>query len=98
MIVNTYFPLNACFFAWSNCIFLEKIKAYDIVTANILGDVLVPLTPVVPRFIKKDGIYITSGIIEGKEELVAETMKASGFEVIDISAQGEWRSVTGRKK
>ena len=77
---------------------LEKVKAYDIVTANILADVLVPLTPVVPRFIKKDGIYITSGIIEGKEELVAETMKANGFEVIDISAQGEWRSVTGRKK
>ena len=70
-------------------------KKFDIVTANILADVLVPLTPYVTEMIKKDGIYITSGIIEGKEDLVAETMKANGFEVVNIGQQGEWRSVTG---
>ena len=68
---------------------------FDIVSANILADVLVPLTPVAARFIKKNGIFITSGIIEGKEKLVADTMEANGFEVVDISGQGEWRSVTG---
>ena len=68
---------------------------FDIVSANILADVLVPLTPVVVRFIKKNGVFITSGIIDGKEDLVAETMKANGFDVVDISAQGEWHSVTG---
>ena len=57
---------------------------------------LVPLIPVLPAHLKKGSILITSGIIEGKENLVADTMKANGFEVLDISAQGEWRSVTGR--
>lgn len=71
-------------------------EKYDIVTANILADVLVPLTPVVTKHIKKGGIYITSGIIEGKETLVADTMKANGFEVVDITAMGEWRSVIGK--
>ncbi|MBR3105518.1 MAG: 50S ribosomal protein L11 methyltransferase [Lachnospiraceae bacterium] len=69
---------------------------YDIAAANILAEVLVPLIPVLPAHLKKGGILITSGIIEGKENLVADTMKANGFEVVDISAQGEWRSVTGR--
>lgn len=69
---------------------------YDIAAANILAEVLVPLIPVLPAHLKKGGILITSGIIEGKEDLVADTMKANGFEVLDISKQGEWRSVTGR--
>ena len=69
---------------------------YDIAAANILAEVLVPLIPVLPAHLKKGGILITSGIIEGKENLVADTMKANGFEVVDISAKGEWRSVTGR--
>ncbi|MCR5210134.1 MAG: 50S ribosomal protein L11 methyltransferase [Lachnospiraceae bacterium] len=70
-------------------------KKFDIVTANILADVLIPLTPYVTKMIKKDGIFITSGIIEGREDSVAETMKANGFEVVNIGTQGEWRSVTG---
>ena len=73
-------------------------EKYDIVVANILADVLVPLTPVVANHIKKDGIYITSGIIEGKETVVKKAMEDAGFEVISINSQGEWRSVTGRKK
>lgn len=71
-------------------------EKYDIVTANILADVLVPLTPVVTKHIKKGGIYITSGIIEGKETLVADTMKENGFEIVAIHEMGEWRSVTGK--
>ena len=67
---------------------------YDVVVANILADVLVPLTPVVKDHIKKGGIYITSGIIEGKEGIVKEAMERSGFRVLDINSQGEWRSVT----
>ena len=74
----------------------EVGDGYDIAAANILAEVLVPLIPVLPAHLKKGGILITSGIIEGKENLVADTMKANGFEVLDISAQGEWRSVTGR--
>jgi len=72
--------------------------AYDVVVANILADVLIPLTPVVANHIKDGGIYITSGIIEGKELLVKKAMEDAGFEVLSIGSQGEWRSVTGRKK
>ncbi len=67
------------------------------VTANILAEVLVPLTPVVARHLKKGGIYITSGILDEKEETVTEAVKAAGFEVLEVTRQGEWVSVTARK-
>ena len=72
--------------------------SYDIVVANILADVLVPLTPIVAKHLKKGGIYITSGIIEGKEQIVADAMKKSGFRIIEIKSQGEWRSVSAVKE
>ena len=70
---------------------------YDIVVANILADVLVPLTPVILNHLKTGGIYITSGIIEEKEETVVEAVKAAGLEVLEVNHQGEWVSVTARK-
>ncbi len=73
------------------------VETYDIVTANILADVLVPLTPVIVPCLKKGGVYITSGIIEGKEDLVTRACEAAGLAVLEVTAQGEWRSVTARK-
>ena len=73
-------------------------EKYDIVVANILADVLVPLTPVIVNQMKKGGIYITSGIIDNKEETVVEAVKAAGLEVLEVTYQGEWVSVTARKK
>ncbi len=70
---------------------------YDIVVANILADVLVALTPVIVDQLKDGGIYITSGIIDDKEETVVEAVKAAGLEVLDVTYQGEWVSVTARK-
>ena len=70
---------------------------YDIVAANILSDVLVPLTPVIIHQMKSGGIYITSGIIDDKEETVVEAVKAAGLEVVEVTHQGEWVSVTARK-
>ena len=70
---------------------------YDIVAANILADVLVPLTPVILNHLKTGGIYITSGIIEEKEQTVVDAVKAAGMEVLEIHHQGEWVSVTARK-
>ncbi len=70
---------------------------FDIVAANILADVLVPLTPVVREHLKRGGIYITSGIIDDKEETVVDAVKAAGFEVLEVTRQGEWVSVTARK-
>ena len=72
-------------------------EKYDIVAANILADVLVPLTPVIIHQLKKGGIYITSGIIEDKEEVVVEAVKKAGLEVLEVNHLGEWVSVTARK-
>lgn len=71
---------------------------YDIVVANILADVLVPLTPVIVNCLKPGGVYITSGIIEGREELVVRACQAAGLTVLEVNALGEWRSVTAQKK
>ena len=72
-------------------------EKYDIVVANILADVLVPLTPVILNQMKKGGIYITSGIIDDKEETVVKAVKEAGLEVLEVTYQGEWVSVTARK-
>ena len=66
--------------------------------AHILADVLVPLTPVIVNQMKPGGIYITSGIIDEKEETVTEAVKAAGLEIIEVTYQGEWVSVTARKQ
>lgn len=71
---------------------------YDIVVANILADVLVPLTPVIVNQLKPGGIYITSGIIDNKEQTVRDAVEAAGLEVIEVTYQGEWVSVTARRK
>jgi len=71
---------------------------YDIVVANILADVLIPLTPVILAHMKPGGIYITSGIIDEKEEAVVKAVKAAGLEVLEVCHQGEWVSVTARKR
>ena len=73
-------------------------ERYDIVTANILADVLVPLTPVITQHLKSGGVYITSGIIEGKEETVRQAVEAAGLSVLEMTRQGEWVSVTARKE
>lgn len=72
-------------------------EKYDIVAANILAEVLVPLTPVIVNQMKKGGIYITSGIIDDKEETVVNAVRAAGLEVLEVTYQGEWVSVTARK-
>ena len=71
---------------------------YDIVVANILAEVLVPLTPVILSQLKPGGIYITSGIIDDKEDLVVKTVKDCGLTVLEVTHQGEWVSVTARKE
>ena len=71
---------------------------YDIVVANILADVLVPLTPVILNQLKPGGIYITSGIIDDKEDCVREAVERAGLEILEVTYQGEWVSVTSRKK
>lgn len=78
--------------------FQEQVGgSYDIVVANILADVIIPLTPVIPKRLKKGGIYITSGIIDFKEESVKQAVLEAGFEILEVCRQGEWVSISARK-
>ncbi len=71
---------------------------FDIVTANILADVLLPLTPIVPAHLKKGGLFITSGIIDTKEEEVKQAIIDNGnYEIVEITRQKDWSSITARR-
>ena len=72
-------------------------EKYDIVTANILADVLIPLTPVIVNQMKKGAYYITSGILDVKEDVVVQAVKDAGLTLVEVTHQGEWVSVTARK-
>ena len=74
-------------------------EKYDIVVANILADVIILLVDEIPAHLKKGGYFITSGIINMKEEAVKAAFAANQeLEVTEITYQGEWVSVTARKK
>lgn len=72
-------------------------KLFDLVTANILADVLIPLAPVAARCMKKGGICIMSGILDQKEAEVRRALEQAGLEIVEAAAQGEWVSLTARK-
>ncbi len=78
---------------------LEKVgfEKYEMVVANILAEVLVELTPVVYKCLKPGGVYITSGIIDDKEETVVRAIEKAGLEVLEVNYQGEWVIVTAQK-
>ena len=65
--------------------------------ANILADVIIPMAPVIPARLKKGGIFITSGIIDFKEQEVKEALGKAGFEILETNYQGEWVNITAKK-
>lgn len=77
----------------------EKVgtEEYEVVVANILADVIIPMAPVIPARLKKGGYFITSGIIDFKENEVREAIEATGLEIVEINHQGEWVNITARK-
>lgn len=72
-------------------------EEYEIVVANILADVIIPMAPVIPARLKKGGIFITSGIIDFKENEVKEAIESAGLTVLEINHQGEWVNITAQK-
>ena len=74
-------------------------ECYDIVVANILADIIIMIQKEVPVHLKKGGIFITSGIIDMKEQAVRDALLANeAFEIVETTKQGEWVSITARKK
>lgn len=72
-------------------------KEYEVVVANILADVIIPMAPVIPDRLKKGGYFITSGIIDFKENEVKEAIEKAGLTVVEINHQGEWVNITAQK-
>lgn len=78
--------------------FQEKIgTGYDLVVANILADIIIPMAPALYQCTKEQGVLITSGIIDFKENEVKEALEQAGFEILEVNHQGEWVNVTARK-
>ncbi|MCD8119259.1 MAG: 50S ribosomal protein L11 methyltransferase [Lachnospiraceae bacterium] len=72
---------------------------YDVVVANILADVICPLSGMITRHMKKGAYYITSGIIDTKEAEVTRAMQANPeLEIVEVTRQGDWVSITARKR
>ena len=97
-------PLEKCKVYTGNILEDERLgeeigyDEYDIVAANILADVLLPLTPLVPKHLKNGGLFITSGIIDTKEDEVKQAILDNGsFEILEITRQKDWSSITARR-
>ena len=73
-------------------------EGYELVLANIVADVIIPLSGMVQQFMSKDGIFICSGIIENRWPETAEALKANGLEILDHRSEEEWHCFVCRIK
>ncbi len=71
-------------------------RTYDIVVANILADVIIPLSAVIPQYLVPEGIFITSGITADRAEDVRTAMRENGLTVLDTVQMGEWVSIVAK--
>ncbi len=74
-----------------------SVPEYDVVVANILADVIIPLSAKIAPFMKQDGVFISSGIINMKEDAVREALLSNGFEIIETTYMKDWVSFTAKK-
>lgn len=65
-------------------------SGYDAVLANIVSDVIIPLSALVRQFMKPGAVFITSGIIDGRQDEVRAALEGNGFEVIEHRKEEEW--------
>ena len=70
----------------------------DIVVANILAEIICILTDDVKRVLKDSGVFITSGIIHDRVDMICEKLEATGFEVIEKNRDGEWNCIVAKLK
>lgn len=73
-------------------------KRYPIVTANIVASVIIALAPYAAKLLEDGGKFITSGIIDSREEEVAAALTAAGLNIIEIRRGGDWRAILAEKR
>lgn len=78
----------------------EKIEAkrYPIVTANIVASVIIALAPYAAKLLEEGGKFITSGIIDTREDEVAAALTAAGLNILEIRRGGDWRAILAEKR
>jgi ribosomal protein L11 methyltransferase len=69
----------------------------DIIVANLMADLVIRLSPAAATQLDDGGIYITSGILDIKEETVSEAIREAGFEILEVLSEGEWRAIVARR-
>lgn len=75
---------------------LEKTlgeRKYDVIAANIVADVIIGLAPKAKEYLKEGGVFITSGIIDDRENDVRSALEECGFKIEDIRRRGDWLSI-----
>ena len=70
----------------------------DIIVANLMADLVVTLSPAAAAQLRPGGLYITSGILDIKEETVKKAIEDAGFDIIEVLADGEWRAITAVRR
>ncbi len=65
-------------------------SGYDLVLANIVADVIIPLAPWVQEFLANDGVFVCSGIIDGRKEDVAAALEEAGLVILRHERMEEW--------
>ena len=70
----------------------------DIIVANLMADLVIKLSPAAAGHLRQGGWYVTSGILDVKEEQVSKAIREAGFDICDVLRDGEWRAVVARKQ
>ncbi|QLL39748.1 50S ribosomal protein L11 methyltransferase [Lactiplantibacillus plantarum] len=65
----------------------------DIIVANILAEIIIPLVPQARQNLKRGGYFITSGIIDDKFQVVMTTIKEAGFQITQHTQMGDWHGI-----
>ena len=73
-------------------------QPYDVVLANIVADVIIPLSAVVPHFLKEDGVFICSGILNTRLPEVLSALDHSGLRVVAQNEENDWCCLTALRK
>jgi ribosomal protein L11 methyltransferase len=71
-------------------------SGYDVVAANIVADVIIALAPDIKTYLKPEGVCILSGIIDFRENEVANALKSCGIEIVSRQQEGEWLCLIGK--
>ena len=70
----------------------------DIIVANLMADLVMMLSPAAAAQLRPGGLYITSGILDIKEEVVKKAIEDAGFDIIEVLADGEWRAIAATRR